>query len=172
MFVKKVFILFFLLLLFFGCNNTDENCIFIGKNKICLQPNDEIISINTGYYNVLLKNSDLLYFEGISQTGGIDLEKALILARIDAALKMKDFLGIDIKSENGEITLNYGDIKHLSYDLIYLLNRSLEYIVFRRNRGNFYEIHTILFFIPSLKRFVPIYEDDFSRKIWKLSNHF
>ncbi|ABR31355.1 hypothetical protein SU69_07670 [Thermosipho melanesiensis] len=166
--MKKQFFLFLLLIfLLFGCN--DENCIYVRDKKICFQENDEIISVNVPYIEILNQVDNLVYFEGVSQTGGIDIEYALVNARIDAVLKMRDFLGVEVITKNGNVEIDYGNLRQLSYDLIYLLNKSLEYVVFKRNRGNFYEVHTILFYIPSLKRFIPIYEDEFSRKIWQLA---
>lgn len=169
---KKALIIFTLSLIFlilFSCNDDNTNCIPLGSGKICLLKNDEIISINSNYYYFISNQENIIYFEGIAQSGGVNIEDALNKARVDAAIKMKDFFGVDISTINGKVTINYGSIKELSKELIYLLNKSLEYIVFKRNRGNFYEIHTILIFIPNNKEFIPIYEDEFSKKIKKFA---
>lgn len=172
--MKKAIIYTLLLaifLFFWGCNYEKyNNCVSIGNEKYCLQDNDEIISINTNFGYLIGNKKNLIYFEGVSQSGGVDIEDSLNKARIDAALKMIDFFGVKVGTYNGNVKINYGSISEVSLKIIKILNSSLEYLVFRRNRGNFYEIHTILIYIPGNKKFIPIYEDEFSKKLWQYAN--
>ncbi|QTA38019.1 hypothetical protein JYK00_00255 [Thermosipho ferrireducens] len=170
---KNVVIFMFILTGFFliACENKSDY-VLIGKEKLYLRAEDEIISINVSYLPVLSDMDTIYYFEGIAQTGGVNVEHALLKARVDAARKIIDFLGIDISTKSGEVIADYGSESDIGIELAAILNHTLEYIVWRRPRGTFYEIHTILVLMPKIKKFIPIAEDEFSRKLWKFSGEY